>query len=79
MGVQDLNRGETREIFWNAPEFFKDHFADILGLVHLGPPFLLFAFWGATRSAWWCTTPVTSLATTTCTRKRATSSMPCRE
>lgn len=48
MDLQDLDRGETREIFWNAPEVFKEHFADIAHFVFLGLPFVLFSIWALT-------------------------------
>ncbi|MGH7805585.1 MAG: (Fe-S)-binding protein, partial [Candidatus Binatia bacterium] len=38
----------TREIFWNAPRWFAEHFIGFFELVWLGVPFLLFAIWGAT-------------------------------
>ncbi|MDG2305361.1 MAG: (Fe-S)-binding protein [Candidatus Binatia bacterium] len=46
--LQDLNRGETREIFWNAPEIFKEHFVELFDFIVLGLPFVLFGLWGAT-------------------------------
>jgi hypothetical protein len=48
MDLQDLNRGETREIFWNAPEIFKEHFGNILGFLYLGLPVILFTIWALT-------------------------------
>jgi len=48
MDLQDLNRGETREIFWNAPEIFKEHFGSILGFLYLGLPVILFTIWALT-------------------------------
>lgn len=38
----------TREILWNAPEFFRAHFVEILHVLSLGLPFVLFAIWAAT-------------------------------
>ena len=40
--------GETREILWNVPGFFRDHFLSIFHLVDLGLPFVLFGLWAAT-------------------------------
>jgi Fe-S oxidoreductase len=48
MDLQDLNRGETREIFWNAPEAFRWHFADVLQFLYLGLPAVLFGIWALT-------------------------------
>ncbi|MEW6267968.1 MAG: (Fe-S)-binding protein [Thermodesulfobacteriota bacterium] len=48
MTLQDTKLGETREIFWNAPEIFREHFADLFHFVYLGLPFVLFALWGLT-------------------------------
>ncbi len=46
MSLQDLNLGQTREVFWNAPEIFKEHFAEILHFFYVGLAFFLFAIWG---------------------------------
>ena len=48
MSLQDLNVGETREIFWNAPQVFKEHFFDLFGFFYAGAAFFLFALWGLT-------------------------------
>ncbi len=48
MTLQDESLGETREIFWNAPEIFREHFADLFHFLYLGLPFVLFAIWGLT-------------------------------
>ena len=48
MSLQDPNLGATREIFWNAPEVFKEHFASVFHFLYLGLPFVLFALWGLT-------------------------------
>jgi len=46
--LQDTKLGETREIFWNAPEVFKEHFAALFHFVYLGLPAILFTLWGLT-------------------------------
>ncbi len=46
--LQRLDLGETREIFWNAPGIFHEHFANVLHFLYLGLPFVLFAIWGLT-------------------------------
>ena len=48
MTLQDPNLGETREIFWNSPQVFKEHFLDLFHFLYLGLPFVLFALWGLT-------------------------------
>jgi len=46
--LQNLGLGETREIFWGAPQIFHEHFARLFDFMVLGLPFVLFALWGAT-------------------------------
>ena len=46
--MQNLGLGATREILWNAPSFFREHFAVVLHFLGLGLPFVLFAVWGLT-------------------------------
>ncbi len=46
--LQNLNLGETREIFWGAPEIFREHFVELFDFVVLGLPFVLFGLWGLT-------------------------------
>lgn len=48
MSLQDPNLGETREIFWNAPQVFKEHFFVLLDFFYGGLAFFLFALWGLT-------------------------------
>ena len=46
--LQNLNLGETREIFWGAPEIFRVHFVELFDFIVLGLPFVLFGLWGLT-------------------------------
>jgi hypothetical protein len=48
--LRDPNLGATREIFWNAPEVFKEHFASVFHFLYLGLPFVLFSLWGRRSS-----------------------------
>jgi len=48
MSLQDGTLGETREILWNAPQVFKEHFVDFFHFLYLGLPFVLFGLWGLT-------------------------------
>lgn len=48
MSLQDPNLGETREIFWNAPQVFKEHFFVLFDFFYGGLAFFLFALWGFT-------------------------------
>ncbi|MDG2307674.1 MAG: hypothetical protein P8R42_24070, partial [Candidatus Binatia bacterium] len=47
-GLQDLDRGETREIFWNTPEFFHTTLIEFFDFVYFSLPLVLFAVWGLT-------------------------------
>lgn len=46
--LQRLDLGETREVFWNAPEIFREHFIELFDFVYLGLPVVLFGIWAAT-------------------------------
>jgi len=46
MSLQDANLGETREIFWNAPQVFKEHVFVVFDFFYGGLAFFLFALWG---------------------------------
>ncbi|MEA2626028.1 MAG: hypothetical protein QOD06_2073 [Candidatus Binatota bacterium] len=45
MGGYETVTEPTRPILWNVPDWFREHFVSILGLIDLGVPFLLFGAW----------------------------------